>query len=406
MQFTEVFYLITSFVGVYLSMVWLIVYFENRNKLLERPNYSRMPPVTFLVPAYNEEKHIADCIKSIQNIDYPRGRLKIIVINDGSTDRTAEIARKMGVRVITKKNEGSKAAAMNFGIKFVTTELVACMDADSFPTRDYLKKAVSHFNEKDIGAVASTVKVSNVTTIATKIQWVEYLMSVVFRKLFAILDCQFVVPGPGGIYRTAVLRKIGNFETNNLTEDMEMALRLQVHGYRLANCMDAHVYTACPEDFGTLFRQRMRWYRGYLENFAKYFYMFLNPKYGNFGMFFLPSTIIWIAVVVMLFIVQASSFVSDSIKGLFYWSLINFNLQMPTFGFDIFGIDSLFMALTIATVVGLTLSVIGIRTGGHDNVKGRKFFYVAYIMVYPILFAFFWFCAVMLHIFRVRGKWQ
>jgi hypothetical protein len=150
----------------------------------------------------------------------------------------------------------------------------------------------------------------------------------------------------------------------------------------------------------------MRWYRGYLENFAKYSYMLLNPKYGNFGMFFFPSTIIWIAVVVMLFMVQAGTFVSDSIRGFFFWSLINYNLQLPYFGFDIFGIDSLFMALTIATIVGLTMSFIGIMNGGHDNVKGRKFFYMIYILVYPILFAFFWFCAIMLHILKAKGKWR
>ena len=406
MQFTEIFYLITSFIGVYLSMVWLIVYFKNRKTLLDSPKQNRMPPVTFLIPAYNEERHIAKCIKSLQNLDYPKGRLKIIVINDGSTDKTAQIAKNLGVRVITKKNEGSKAAAMNYGLKFVKTELVACMDADSFATSDYLKKAVRHFDRNDIGAVASTVKVDKVTTLVSKIQWVEYLMSVVFRKLFALLDCQFVVPGPGGIYRTKVLRKIGDFETDNLTEDMEMALRLQVNGYRMGNCMDAFVYTACPEDFGSLFKQRMRWYRGYLENFSKYSKMFLNPKFGNFGMFFFPSTIIWIAVVIMLFVVQVGSMVSDSIKSFIFWSLINYNIQLPNFGFDIFGIDSLFMALTIATVVGLTLSVIGIMTGGHDNVKGRKFFYVIYILAYPILFALFWFCAFMLHVFKAKGKWR
>jgi poly-beta-1,6-N-acetyl-D-glucosamine synthase len=408
MQLTEAFYLVTSFIGVYLSMVWLIVYFQNRKNLFDRPRNTRCPSVTFLVPAYNEEKHIANCLKSILNLDYPKDKLKIIVINDGSTDRTAEIAKKFkGVRVVSRKpNSGQKAVAMNFGMKYVNTELVACMDADSFATRDYLKKVTSYFNDREIGAVSSAVKVNKVTTLVSKVQWVEYLMSVVFRKLFALLDCQFVVPGPGGIYRTKVLRQIGSFEIDNLTEDMEMALRLQVNGYKIASCLDAYVYTACPEDFKSLFKQRMRWYRGYLENFAKYFNLFLNPDYGNFGMFFLPSTIIWIAIVVVLFAVQMGSFAYDSARGLFYWSLINYELNFPSFGFNIFSIDSIFLSLTIATFIGLLLSWIGIKTGGSDNVKGRKFFYVIYIFVYPLLFAFFWFCAVMMHIFKVRGKWR
>jgi cellulose synthase/poly-beta-1,6-N-acetylglucosamine synthase-like glycosyltransferase len=407
MQITEGFYLVTAFVGVYLSMVWLIVYLQNRNKLFERPRNSATPSVTFIVPAYNEEKHIGNCLKSILNIDYPKDKLKIIVVDDGSTDRTAEIAKEFKeVRVIKKKNEGSKASAMNFGMKYVDTELVACMDADSFATRDYLKKVTSYFVDEKIGAVTASVKTNNLKTLLGKIQWVEYLMSVVFRKLFALLDCQFVVPGPGGIYRARVLKQVGDFETDTLTEDMEMALRLQINGYKLANCLDAYVYTACPEDFKTLFKQRMRWYRGYLENFAKYFQMFLNPVYGNFGMFFLPSTIIWIAIVVMLFAAQVGSLVFDSVRSLVYWSLINYEIILPSLNFSLYRIDSVFLSLTAASIVGLTLSVIGIRTGGNDGVKGRKFFYILYILTYPILFAFFWFCAVMMHMLRVRGRWR
>jgi cellulose synthase/poly-beta-1,6-N-acetylglucosamine synthase-like glycosyltransferase len=309
------------------------------------------------------------------------------------------------VRVISKKNEGSKAAAMNYGMKFVDTELVACMDADSFATKDYLKKVVSHFADEKVGAVTSAVKIKKITTLVSKIQWVEYLMSVVFRKLFALLDCQFVVPGPGGIYRTKVLKQVGDFETENLTEDMEMALRLQVNGYEIENCLDAYVYTACPESFMALFKQRMRWYRGYLENFGKYFNLFLNPDYGNFGMFFLPATIIWIAIVVLLFIVQSASMIFDSARGLFLWSLVNYEIVLPNLYFDIFKIDSVFLALVIATFVGLLLSWIGVKSGGSDNVRGRKFFYLIYILTYPLLFAFFWFCAVMMHFLGVKRKW-
>ncbi len=406
MKILDAFYIVFSFVAIYLTVIWLVVYIQNRKVLLKYPKNKKTPSVTFIVPAYNEERHIGKCLKSLSKLDYPKNKLKIIVVNDGSTDRTEEIAKNFpGVKVVNKKNEGSKAAALNYGIKFVKTELVACMDADSVATGNYLKKVVSHFKDDRIGAVTTAIKINKISTLASKIQWVEYLMSVVFRKLFALLDCQFVIPGPGGIYRTEVLKKMGDFETENLTEDMEMALRLQVHGYKIENCLDAYVYTACPSSFKDLFKQRMRWYRGYLENFGKYFNTFLNPKYGNFGVFFLPATIVWIFFVIAMFLIQATNIFYESARSLFFWGLINYEIILPEFNFSIFTIDSVILALTISMFVGLIMSWIGIKSGGVEKVKGRKFFYLIYIFIYPILFAFFWSCALFLHLFKVKRKW-
>jgi len=403
---TDIFYLFFSMVAIYLSVVWIVVYLQNKKSLFKYPKILNFPSVTFLVPAYNEEKHIGECLRSLIRLDYPKDKLKIIVINDGSKDKTGETARKFkGVTVLDKKNEGSKAAALNYGMKFVDTELVACMDADSMPSKNYLKKVIGHFNDESVGAVTSAVKIKKISTLVSKIQWVEYLMSVIFRKLFAILDCQFVVPGPGGIYRTEVLKKVGNFETENLTEDMEMALRLKVNGYKIENCLDAYVYTVCPTDFKSLFKQRMRWYRGYLENFKKYSYVFFNPKYGNFGVFFMPVTIIWIFIIITLLLVQVGSFIADSVKSLVFWSLINYGFTMPDFYINLFRIDSVFLALTISLLVGLLLSWIGIKTGGVERIKGRKFFYVIYMIAYSPLFSFFWLCAVVLHVLGVKRKW-
>ncbi len=406
MQLTDIFYLFFSMVAIYLSVVWIVVYLQNKKSLFKYAKILNFPSVTFLVPAYNEESHIGECLRSLIRLDYPKDKLKIIVINDGSKDKTREIAKKFkGVTVLDKKNEGSKAAALNYGMKFVDTELVACMDADSTPSRNYLKKVISHFNDESVGAVTSAVKIKKISTLVSKIQWVEYLMSVIFRKLFSILDCQFVVPGPGGIYRTGVLRKVGKFETENLTEDMEMALRLKVNGYKIENCLDAYVYTVCPKNFKDLFKQRMRWYRGYLENFKKYSYVFFNPKYGNFGVFFMPVTIVWIFIIIMLLLIQTSGLVIDSVRSFVYWSFINYGFTLPDFYINLFRIDSVFLALTICLFVGLLLSWIGIKTGGVEKIKGRKFFYVMYMIAYSPLFSFFWLCAVILHILGVKRKW-
>jgi len=415
MQITDVFIVVFNLIAIYFSMIWLVTYISNRKKLFKSPVAKELPTVTFLVPAFNEEKNIGDCLKSIIKLDYPKDKMKIIVINDGSTDKTAEVVKRFkDVKLINKKNEG-KAMALNHGIKLVDNDLIVCMDADSFANKDYLKKIVGHFNDPNISAVTSAVKVKKINTIYSKIQWVEYLVSIVFRKLFAVLDCQFVVPGAGGIYRTSVVKEIGGWDPKSLTEDMEIALRMQSRGYKIESSLDSYVYTECPKSFKALFKQRMRWYRGYIENFKKYFNMFLNPKYGNFGVFFMPATIIWIGGIIILFLIQIWNYAYQAVNSLILWSLINNAISWPKISLDmlVFNMDSLIMSVTSTTIVvgiislatGLILSWIGIKSAGLEKIKHKKLLYVIYFIVYPLLFSFFWFCAIMLDLFRVRKKW-
>ena len=398
-------FLAFNLIAIYLSIIWIVVYFSNKRNIFKNPIIKKLPPVTILVPAHNEEKNIEKCLNSVKKIDYPKNKLKIIVINDGSTDRTAEIVKKFKGITLINKERGGKASALNHAMKFVDTDLIVCMDADSYPTKNYLKRAVGYFKDSKVAAVSTAIKIKKVSTISSKIQWVEYVISVVFRKLFAILECQFVVPGAGGIYRAATIREVGGFDSESLTEDMEMALRLQTKGYKIENCLNGYVYTECPKGFKDLFKQRMRWYRGYLENFKKYFTLFLNPKYGNLGVFFMPMTILWIFIITSMLLVQIGTFIYDSINGLILWSLIDYAIVFPTISISLFNIDSLTLALCISLITGLFLSWIGIRTGGINKIKGRKIFYIIYFLVYPLLFAFFWLCAIILDLFKVKKKW-
>ena len=416
MQIAEIFFLAFNVVAIYLSMIWLVVYLANRKTLFKVPIAKKTPTLTFLVPAFNEEKHIEKCLKHILNLDYPKDKIKIIVINDGSTDRTVEIVKKFKkIKLINKETRGGKAAALNYAIPFIDTDLTVCMDADSFATENYLKKIVGYFNDPNVSAVTTAIKIKDLSTIYGKIQWVEYLVSIVFRKLFAILDCQFVVPGAGGIYRSSVIKELGGFDTKSLTEDMEIALRMQSKGYKIESSLDSYVYTECPKNFKSLFKQRMRWYRGYLENFKKYFYLFLNPKYGNLGMFFMPMTVIWIGGITIMLLMQIWNLIYQTANGLVMWNLINNAFTWPKLSFDIFifNIDSLIMSVTTTTLVvgiislatGLIISWVGIRSSGVERIKRRKVFYAFYFLIYPILFSFFWLCAIIMNIFRVRKRW-
>ena len=141
MEVIDLAFLAFNILAIYLSLVWIIIYISNRKTILRYPRTKEFPAITFIVPAFNEEKNIEKCLNSILNVDYP-SKFKILVVNDGSTDKTAEVVKKFekhGVRLINKKR-GGKATALNFAMKFVNTDFVACLDADTYVTKDYLKK--------------------------------------------------------------------------------------------------------------------------------------------------------------------------------------------------------------------------------------------------------------------------
>mgnify|MGYP001587664660 FL=1 len=147
----EIILWILSFISLFVSLFWLqVMYIKKKDKILA--NY--YPSVSVLIPAYNEEKNVAKAINSVLNLDYPKNKLKIIVINDGSIDKTKEVASNFKeVLVLDNKHKGlGKASALNHGLKYVNTELFAVLDADSEVGKDSLKKLVQLFKDKKTAA--------------------------------------------------------------------------------------------------------------------------------------------------------------------------------------------------------------------------------------------------------------
>ncbi len=408
MKLIDFIYIFAILVALYSSFLWLCVLVGKRERIKENLKLKRYPSITFLIPAYNEEKHIAKCIESILNLDYPK-KPKIVVINDGSTDRTEEIARryeKFGVKVISKPNEGKKSKALNYALKNlkIDTELVACMDADSYPEKDFLKKIVPYIQKAH--AVTPAMKVANPRTWIEKIQWVEYCFSIMLRRLFAIFDCQYVLPGPGSIYRTDVLKKVGYFDENNLTEDMELAFRLIEKGYRIENAIDAYVYTDCPKTFKELFKQRLRWYRGYLQNVKKYFHMVLNPKYGNLGVFVLPVNFFWLFIVVFLFVYPVYKLLFTAIENLWRWAKFGFVLSFPELHFSVVYLNFFTFFWIFLAVLNFTNIYLSVRFSGEKlDLWKKKTFYIYFFLFYSFLIGFFYLAAIAAELLRVREKW-
>jgi cellulose synthase/poly-beta-1,6-N-acetylglucosamine synthase-like glycosyltransferase len=410
MQLIDLMYLGVYMVIFYSSILWLTAFFHYWKQFFKRIELKKFPTISFLIPAYNEGNNIRKCIKSLLNLDYPKEKVKIFVIDDGSEDDTRKIvigiAKKLKNVKLLKQDHRGKGAAINNGLKHVKSDLVACMDADSSPNKNYLKKIVGYFSDKEIGAITPALKITKTDTIIRKTQWLEYLFSIFLRKLFCFFQCQYVAPGPGSVYRTSILKKIGGFDETSMTEDMEIAFRLIDRGYRIENCVDAYVKTDSPENFKKLFKQRVRWYRGYIQNVKKYFHMVLNPKFGNLGMFLLPMNFVWMFTLFFLLVAPLYTLVNNSITYLINWGYINYYLFPIKIEMNILSIDFYsFFSVLFFILTGLII-LFSIRSSKEKiNIRKRFDFYLLFIFLYPILISLSWISSIIFEIFGVKRRW-
>ncbi|MBI4210622.1 MAG: glycosyltransferase family 2 protein [Candidatus Diapherotrites archaeon] len=337
-----------NIVLVFINAVFLFAYFDFRSK--PKPTISEWPRVSIVIPNYNGAKALAACVDAAKSLEYPLAK-QIIVVDDGSTDDSkAILSRIKGIEVISKARNGGKAAALNSGIRLAKGDIVATIDSDTFPDRDCLMKMVPHFGE-GVGAVTGLVRASNPDGFIGKIQEIEYLVAFgFFQSVLSEINGVFVTPGPMSVFRRAVLEDIGGFDEENITEDMEIALRLQKRHYRIVAAPDAHIYTEVPTTIRHLFRQRTRWYRGKFANTAKYRELLFNPDYGEFGMFSFPFSLIIEAIAILVLVVTVAANVENVMNyfGFFVsWVGINgsFFGLLPTFA----GVNSsiYFYGLTI-----------------------------------------------------------
>ncbi len=406
MTIIDLIYLASYFMILYCSVLWFFVFFAHRDSIFENPKPKRFPSLTVLVPAYNEARNIGSCLDSVLSIDYPN--LKVIAINDGSTDETPAILKKYekkGVVAINKKH-GGKADSLNHALKHVDTELFMCMDADSYPTVDCARKMVGYMENKEVGGVSPALKVMEVRTLMQKIQWVEYIFSIFLRKMLSIFQCQYVLPGPGSIYRTRLIRELGGFDTNSITEDMEIAFRLQSRKYGIENSINAYVHTRAPETFRELFKQRVRWYRGYLHNVRKYSQFIGNPEYGNLGVFLIPINFIWIFVLFAFFFIPLYTLVSNALNLFNVFSLVGIPPINLSLGFSIMYVD--FYSFFFLVFITLSILTIVVSLGSSKEkieFKKRYLFYLGYMFIYPLLFSIFWISTIFYEITGVKRKW-
>jgi len=255
------------------------------------------PPISLIVPAYNEGKLIASAVESLTELDYPR--FEVIVVDDGSRDDTLANASPLAgdygncrVKVLTKRN-GGKASALNAGLSVAESPIVLCMDSDSRLESQTLKVAIAHFNDPSVGAVAGNVKVVNRRNLWTRLQALEYIEGLnMARRAQGFMNAVNIVPGPVGLFRRDVLIALGGFDLDTFAEDADLTLKLLTSGWKIRYEPAAIAWTEAPERLVDLIQQRYRWTRGILQTLGKHRKSFFTP---------LPDMPLWLSLMQMGF---------------------------------------------------------------------------------------------------------
>ncbi|MFZ0686260.1 MAG: glycosyltransferase [Terriglobales bacterium] len=286
--------------GRLVSVGVLAIYDRVRSHVYGTPEQiaSYRPRVAVLIPAYNEEKVIERTIQGALDSDYPN--LRVIVIDDGSKDRTLEVAHRAfaaeeadGRVVILSKANGGKAEALNYGLEHIgDAELFVGIDADTIIAPDAIMRMVPHFLNPKVAAVAGNAKVGNRVNLWTRWQALEYITSQNFeRRALNTMGAVSVVPGAIGAWRTAPVREAGGYHVDTVAEDADLTMALLRNGYRVEYEDRALAFTEAPTSANALMRQRFRWSFGILQAIFKHKGVFARE--GALGLVALPNILIF-----------------------------------------------------------------------------------------------------------------
>jgi len=270
--------LVVAVTALSLARMLLLVLLARRRRGTPRAAFARgrVPAVSVVVPAFNEEVGIGATITSLATSAYP-GALEIVVVDDGSTDATAAVVDRLirdrafaNVRLVRQENAG-KAAALNTGLQCTSAPVVVMVDGDTILAVDAIAQLAAPFADDAVGAVSGNTKIGNRRGLLGRWQHVEYVIGFSLeRRAYATLDCMPTVPGAIGAFRRAALEQVGRLSETTLAEDTDLTMAVHRGGWRVAYQPDAIAFTEAPSTLRGLWRQRLRWSYGTMQAMWKH----------------------------------------------------------------------------------------------------------------------------------------
>ncbi|MFE9604693.1 bifunctional polysaccharide deacetylase/glycosyltransferase family 2 protein [Streptomyces hokutonensis] len=269
---------------------------RNKRRFSWGPTVTR--PVTVIVPAYNEKECIANTLESLAKSTHP---IEVIVVDDGSSDGTSEIAREAArsfgmtnVRVIRQENAG-KPAALNNGVRSASYDIVVMMDGDTVFEPDTVRQLVQPFADPEVGAVAGNAKVGNRNTVIGAWQHIEYVMGFnLDRRMYDLLRCMPTIPGAIGAFRREAVLQVGGMSEDTLAEDTDITIAMHREGWRVVYQEHARAWTEAPASLKQLWSQRYRWSYGTMQALWKHRKSLTDKgPSGRFGRVGMPLVVIF-----------------------------------------------------------------------------------------------------------------
>ena len=410
--FDFIFYILI-FLSVYAQVFFFITFLENRKKIVIRNGKIKLetyPAVTIVVPCWNEERTVEKTVYSLLDLNYPKDNIKIFLVDDGSTDGTWNVINKFkdypNIKVFHKEN-GGKYTALNLALKHCETDFFGGLDADSFADSESLVRIMSYFEkDSEVMAVIPSVIISSSKNIIRNAQKAEYNMVVYFKKMLCFLGAINVTPGPMAIFKKRVFDDLGYYRHGHNSEDMEIACRMQKNHYKIKYCNDAYIYTNTPGTVKKLYKQRLRWIYGFINNTIDYRSVLFKKKYGNFAVFTLPMGVISILSVSYLFGSIVYNFGNFLYLKIIQFKTVGFHFTAKIFYFDTFFINTqsfIFLVFSIYLLVIFAM-ILGRRmTEGKWGISLNMLYFFS---IFTILAPFWLMKAVYNTILQRKPAWR
>ena len=390
----------------------MITLFENKKKLKQENTSmndepAKFPSTTIIIPCFNEESTVDGTIKSLLSMNYPKEKFNITIVDDGSTDKTWEYIQRYANHPqidIYKKENGGKYTALNYGIAKSKADLIGCLDADSFVDKDALRRIVRYFENPEAMAVTPAIKIFKPKSMVQYLQYIEYQLGIMIKKILSYIGAIHVTPGPFTIFRREVFQKIGPFKHAHNTEDMEIAMRMQKNHLKIENCHKAFIYTVGPRTLKTLYKQRVRWTHGFIENAIDYKAIFFKREYGHVAFLTLPFSVASLASVVGVVSLAIWNIIERIYDFFARIAVIGFH---PHFNLNLSFIyintqTSLFIGFVLISMT-ITLLILG-RKISEEKTISKEIIY--FLVLYPLMAPLWIGKSVYNTVFKRKTSWR
>lgn len=344
---------------------------------LRKTNFWQAQPksMAVVIPAHNEEMVIYKTLESVCQNQYPY--YKVYIANDGSTDTTRlEVDRflktnpNVNIQYVYRSNSG-KAEALNNVIKnYVKEDIVMCLDADCILNHDAIEKSVTYFENPSVAAMISNVKIVPIPKFVNFVQRLEYLMGFYLKKGLDTTRLEYIVGGAGSVFRRSILQKVNYYDSDTITEDIDLFMKILDHGNenQIVFGYDVIVHTQGPTSIKDLFKQRYRWKLGWIQTIFKNKHMILSfdCKYNwLFTVYYLPymvlSQIMFLLDPIFVAIILYGAFVSQEFLILTLFFFFYFFLTcLAVLGDDYISLKQKFFYLFIAPMSYIALTVVSV----------------------------------------------